>query len=267
MPTGPETEYYFEKLAESRGDYLVEYLPWLPHTKISILNITTKEPTSNRLGEILQDELRYWLGRYPVPVLAYVYDFADEPIVNNPNLPSLPVAAWIDENKEIRTSGNLSDVDAVAKKFDNAEKLRKIYFDIPFKTTQSRKLEIEKKVRETIRLHKVIALVTLVRVAAIPVTWAIIQYLGPGWLARLVLFYVVAQALWALLKFTKVVAPSQGEQERIKIETKKAHYFYHCELNPAGFQKLKNENTQLSSRTTNEAIEAKLLTEPGKTKS
>jgi len=125
---------------------------------------------------------------------------------------------------------------------------RTIYRDVPFRTDAEVKANANRESIKTRKQNFKLKVVLAVWLAAIPATWAVIQYLGPEWLAIAVLLYILWQAFRTARRIFWRVEPSKTEKEKAEKELKMNHYFYHCERNPEGFMRLKVENFEREAK-------------------
>ena len=88
----------------------------------------------------------------------------------------------------------------------------------------------------------VLKLIFVLWLAVIPAVWTIIEYLGPDWLARLVLIYVLVKTTIAGLRVTGHIKLSAKARKDAEEKRLKNHHHYHCTINPSGFSRLKAEN-------------------------
>jgi hypothetical protein len=240
---------YFDSIKEGRGSYFVEYHPAASPT-FATLSITYSEsydPAS--VADTLKAEVARWLARYPVPIMAWAYDAADNTIRPNGNADDGLIVGWYAPGTTTFTyAWRLEGLPSFLNDSTNSPDWRAIYKDIPFRTDAEVKANAKREMakrRKGVLLLKIILAIWL---AVIPATWAIIEYLGPGWLAAAVLLYALWKAFRAARNLFWPSAPSQSEKEKSEKELKMNHYFYHCELNPEGFNRLKSENFERDAR-------------------
>ena len=122
--------------------------------------------------------------------------------------------------------------------------LRKIFSDIPFKT--SAQVTAVAKIER--RRMKVGWWLVFLWVAAIPAILAVVEFAGPEWLAGLTLFYAIAGAYIQAMKMLGRWPRSVREKEKQEEELQMQHHHYHCLRNPEGFLRLKIENFERESR-------------------
>jgi hypothetical protein len=125
---------------------------------------------------------------------------------------------------------------------------RTIYKDVPFRTDAEVKANANREWLKIRKQNLILKVILALWLAAYPAAWAIVQYLGPEWLAVAVLLYSLWQAFRTARKLFWRVEPSKSEKEKAEKELKMGHYFYHCERNPEGFARLKVENFEREAK-------------------
>jgi hypothetical protein len=136
---------------------------------------------------------------------------------------------------------------------------RKIYRDVSFRT--------ETEVRDARQIHldqvrkqnRALRIAVIAWLSVIPAAAAALEYFGPDWLALGVFVLALWKAFQQWRELTGRKKPSREEKEKSEKERKMAHYYYHCELNPDAFARLRAENfaKNIEERTRQEAEELK----------
>ena len=184
------------------------------------------------------------------------YDAAEN--ILRPNGEDGFLVGWFaPESSKILHSWKLNELPSFLNDTSNLPDWRAVYPDIPFKTDTEVKSNAQVYLKGRRRQVRGIKILLMVWLAIIPASWAIIQYLGPEWLAFCVMVFSLWQALKAGRKLMGLSKPSRREQDKAEKERRMAHYYYHCERNPDGFLRLKGENftKDISERTQKEADE------------
>src|SRR4029077_2754720 len=81
-PNSSEREIlHFGSVKEDRGSYFVEYNPPVSSNPFATLNIVYPESCDiDSVAEAMKVELARWMARYPVPIMAWAWDFAENRI-------------------------------------------------------------------------------------------------------------------------------------------------------------------------------------------
>lgn len=233
---------FFESIKEHRGIYFVEYQPPKADQNFAILWLVFLEATEPRhVAELMQLELRHWLGRYPVALMVSAFDVSENLIPVNDG-ENIHLVGWVGPTGEMNCSWKLDDLTEFLKTASRPSDWRIIYNDVPFKTGAQVKVAADEHMQERRRQIFTLKVVLTIWLAVAPAAWAIVQYFGPEWLALIVLIYSLWQAWRTWMKITGRGKLSRLELEKSERQRKMEHYYYHCELNPDGFSKLKAEN-------------------------
>jgi hypothetical protein len=256
----PSEELRFESIKEHRGAYFVEYAPPLPRFSFATLGLVFLGPTDPiNIVELMQSELRRWLGRYPVPLMVSAFDSAEIIIpVNEEQNTSL--VGWLNSAGEVESTWNLSAADEYLRNLPPHVDWSVTYADIPFKTSSQIKSDSDKYLQKVRRQAIAAKIIFALWLSVIPATWAILQYVGPKWLAASVLAYSLFKAWRAWLKVIGRIKPPKTEIAKAEKQQKMEHYFYHCERNLAAFARLKSENFEIDLREKTREEAAKLTT-------
>ena len=102
--------------------------------------------------------------------------------------------------------------------------------------------------KERRRQNLILKCLLTIWLVVIPGGVALFEYFGPEWLGLSVLLFSLWKAWRIWLKLTGRAKPSRAETEEAEKERKMRHYYYHCERNPLGFQRLMVENFQEDTR-------------------
>lgn len=240
----------FDPIKEHRGTYFVEYQPPGSHGSFALLSIVFPGPipAEAELIQLIEDELKQWLSRYPIPVMASASDETDS-LVHPKSKPGAFLVGWPDpESDRPICSWTLADLDKHLKAHPLPADLRAIYSGVPFRTPADLKVEMDNYVRERRTQKLILTALAVAWFVVIPVVWATYQLLGPQWVSWLVYLYALWQgfrALGRLMGYRKASAKETAKEEK---ERKMAHYYYHCELNPDGFMRLKAGNFERQAR-------------------
>jgi hypothetical protein len=202
----------------------------------------------NEVKETVQKEAFDWMTRYPVPIMATAFDATDA-IIRPADTPDAHFIVWrFPPAQQLHSTWNLKEVSRDLELSITQQDLRAVYKDIPFRTGEQIKLDVAKDAsvrRKQVRLMQVIAALWF---AVIPVSWALIQWLGPNWLAIAVMAYSFWRGCVVLAEISGGIKPSKKDIKKQELDRKKDHYFYHCERNPNGFLRLKIENSEREQR-------------------
>ena len=236
-----------ESIKEDRGNYFVEYRPADVASDLAILNLVFPDtpPAPEVVAGRMEMEIDQWLRRYPVPTMVYAWDAVEDRI----NTGDAPLMGYYDEDRElvVRHWGLISDQELPQGQRGEAYQAR-VYKDLPFRLqSQVRKSAIQRS-RAIGQAVKAFAFF----VVGVPVLIELVS-LGVEWLGYLLASVSIATGLWHVARTMSWIRPSTRSNAEADEEQRKEHYFYHCERNRAGFEKLKRENMELSLMKKNKA--------------
>jgi hypothetical protein len=246
-------EVFRDKIKEGRGNYFVEYQPADERYSFSYLGLVFPQDDSDAeaVSRLMEQELERWLKRFPVPVMVTAWDIKEDAI----HIPSKrgESVLWgyinAETGKVTRKWGNITSEELPAEQTESGY-LERVYEGVPFRLQEEVRLKAEREWQTTVLTANLIVLFIVV----IPVLIEIVG-LGVAWLGYILSGISITAGLYKLAKHIGWIKPSKRQQEKDKENLKKEHYFYHCELNPAGFNRLKIENFERDAieRTRKEA--------------
>jgi hypothetical protein len=205
----------------------------------------------------METELKEWLIRYPAPLTVYAWDNAEHLYkFDELNKPSF-LMGFVNEAGEMslywKTGTDKTIPDA---RFDQ-EYLDNLFSSLKYTTVAEYDVD-RKKRRRQIKLGYVI-------IVALPFIsfFAYECFLYFNDLFALVAFiYFIIKTWIEAFRLLKILPKSKREREREKEDVLKNHYYYYCQLNPQGFEKLKLEALEKMAKdeVAKQAKEVKLKT-------
>jgi len=240
---------HFECVKEHRGSYFVEYRPPVSNQKFATLDlIFLKSISWEEVSIFVEQEIRFWLGRYPVPLMVSAWDDA-EAMLRPLGSGRGSLVAWVSpKDGEIKQSWDVKDLDRYIEQYFVTPDWQEVYANLKFRTHDEVKAEARKRASEQVKQVKLLKLALILWLVAIPLGYALIEFFGPEWLGFIGLGFVLWKAFMLSLRIWGRAKPSPKELEKAEKQRKMDHYFYHCEQNPTGFRRLKNENFENDSR-------------------
>jgi hypothetical protein len=250
-PENPSREVlHFDCIKEDRGSYFVEYQPPISNNPFATLYLVY--PESYELGsvaETMKAEVARWLARYPVPVMAWACDAAENGIRPHDDKDDGLLVGWHTPGTGTPSfSSKLGGLPPFLNDTTNLPDWRTVYKDVPFRTGTEVRASANRELLEARRRNLTLKFILAIWLAAIPAVWAIVQFVGPNWLATAVTLYSLWQAYRTASGLYWRVEPSPSEKEKAEKELRMRHYFHHCERNPEGFARLKIENLEREAR-------------------
>ena len=243
----------WDKIKKKRDGYFVEYQParYEPDDKsypLAILIVViVSQFSKDAIAQVLENEFKIWASLYPVALMAMACDEAESKIDLSSVRPGSDIVGFCDPtNKQIALRWELLKDDQIPDLLKRKERLKEIYRDVPFKTGQ----EIKEKTTQyyqNIRTGRRVIFAALIIWLLVPVAIEIWGISNPFISAAIVIYSIVKAAI-ALLKLLGILKPSTKEISKSEKERKMEHYYYHCEMNPMGFLRLRNENFEREAR-------------------
>jgi hypothetical protein len=143
----------------------------------------------------MKAEVARWLARFRVPIMAWAYDAAENSIQPHGDADDGLLVGWCAPGTVTVTyAWKVEGLPPFLNDTTNPPDLRTIYKGVPFRTDAEVKANANREWIKTRKQNLRLKVVLAVWLAVIPAAWAIIQYLGPEWLAIAVLLYSLWQA-------------------------------------------------------------------------
>jgi hypothetical protein len=242
----PQDQLFFETLKIHRGWYFVEYSPPLPSYPFATAQLVVVDKVeTERVAKAMEHELASWLERYPVPLMVSSFDGTGTLISLNTVRECDHLIGWQDSvsSKFVSHWRIVGNAEFPRTNWD-AEALKSIYRDIPFRTSA----QLKKSALKTRRVIRLGWWLVFIWAVIVPVVVATIELTAPQWLAILVFCYSLARAYVEALKLLGKWPKTDSELANEEEERRMRHHHYHCERNPEGFLRLKQENIERESR-------------------
>lgn len=238
-------ELFFNTIKEGRSWYFVEYGPPITSYPFATLNFVVPGAADpSDVAAAMEHEVRTWLARYPVPIMVTPFDRKGDVLRLKGVRPADHLMGSIDKStNEVQLYWRLLRDDELPAALD-APDLRRVFSDVPFKTSADLRAESDKRSRQ-LRIGWAI---TFLWFGVGPVLWAIAEYAGPEWVGAVVFGYALwkafVNAMQMLGKWKKSPEVARQEDEGSRMR----HHHYHCEKNPVAFSRLKLENFERLER-------------------
>ena len=228
----------FEPVKEHRGQYFVEYHPPRPSDLLARLDLVFPDDVAPAsVADRIEQEFLHWIDRYPVPVMVSSFG-PDEQLIPLGDVRSWDHLVGYIDSETGTPKMNWHNVPNDQIPVVDSESLAAIYSDVPSSTVG----DVQKRARSQLRKTRVGILIIVAWVAGGSAAFALADFFGPRWLSIVFLAYAFwrayDKAMRLLGKHRKSPAELAEEAERLRMR----HHHYHCERNPEGFERLRNEN-------------------------
>lgn len=236
-------DVFREIIKERRETYYVTYQPADSRLRFAILSLVYPGSTPDvaSIAEQMVHEMAMWLDRFPVPVMVSAFDASDECILVHSDSSSSHLMGFVDPltSKTVSHWGVLSEK-ALPVEQSTSEYLSKVYDEVPFRLKAEVRSGAEKEalqLRRGIRLFRIASIFWV----GIPLLIEVVS-LGIGWIGYVLWTISVSVGSYEFAKTIGWIGRSKRQIERDEEMRKMRHYAFHCEINPAGFERLKIEN-------------------------
>ena len=229
-----------DEIKEDRGEYYVVYYPADVRKSFASIQVVFPQDDLDTHGVVraMEQELEEWLKRYPVPVMVSAFNAKGDVISLSDDFDKSYLMGYIDPvtGGIVRKWGLFKDNELPSEHMDSSY-LGRVYDGIPFRLQE----EVRQKAQREARTTGTVIRLFLFFVVVVPVLIEIIS-LGLDWLGYVLSGISIFIGIYKAAKALGWLKPSQREKQRAEKDLKMQHYFYHCELNPDGFNRLKIEN-------------------------
>lgn len=234
-----EEQIYFDSIKEKREGYFVTYHPDREVASLGLIFVE-EIPSQKKIKKLMLHELKLWTSKYPILTIVHAYD-DKELSLDIGELLDTSLSGWIDyENGKFRYTWKLFKGPKTNKKRTNSE-LIQLFSSVPYRTQSQINKKIKKETKERILGLKIFRYVYFLWLCIIPLLWGLSQFFGPQFLTTIATIYCVWKFIINFIKtfFPDVWKEEPADSEKMRL---KDHYYYHCQLNPEGFERLRSEN-------------------------
>lgn len=237
---GDNEKVFRDKVKEHRGNYYVSYQPADARFPFAIIQLTFlgNGTDVSVVKSAMEHELKIWLSRFRVPVMVSSFDAKDDLIRTATESDQSHLTGYVDlqTNEIIQRWGLLKDDELPSEQMD-AGYLARVYEGVPFRLQE---VVRQNATRETRAMGRSIRMIVFL-LAGVPLLIEIVS-LGVTWVGHVLAGISITAGLYKLTKTMGWLKPSQRAKEKAEKDLRMRHYFYHCEENPEGFNRLKIEN-------------------------
>lgn len=233
-----KTDRKYEAKKEQREWYFVEYHPanYFKFANVQLI-LTVEETNESDIISAMEKEAEYWLKLYPIPVMVSVFDNKGDLYKFSKIKEKKHLIAFFDQNNEIYMHWGLLKDEEIPDVAIDQEYRNNLYANFTFKTYHELDAERYKR-RRQIEDGRFIILIWIALTAFVT---EIFIYFNE-YLSLIAFFYVLIKAVQKILQFANMWPKSKKEKEKELEQSLKDHYYYHCQMNPEGFNRLKLEN-------------------------
>lgn len=240
--TSDGEKVFRDKVKEHRGKYYVSYQPADARFPFAIIQLTFLDHGSDVgiVKDAMEHELQSWLSRFRVPVMVSSFDAKDDLIHISTESDQSHFMGYVDlQTGEMIQRWGLLKGDELPSEQMDTRYLARVYEGVPFRSQETVR---QNALRETRAMGRSIRMIVFL-LAGVPLLIEIVS-LGVTWVGHVLAGISITAGLYKLAKTMGWLKPTQRAKEKAEKDLRMKHYFYHCERNPDGFNRLKIENCE-----------------------
>jgi|SRR5690625_4608507 len=248
MRKSNQQTYIFESIKELRDNYFVEYDPPGGTARFAELILVFYNGVNSATAKNkMETEAEIWTKRYAVPVMVFASDEKDDPIEISSSRNGNHLIAWRHPNGQLEKHWKLLKDEEIPDDALDPDYLLKVYEDIPYRTKEEVREQANRKWIQRRKGIRVGVAIVFWWAAVVPMGIAILGWANPmvGLLSTLYALWIAARKGGLMIGWLK---PSYFEKMKREKKRRMDHYYYQCEKNPAGFQRLVAENVEAEER-------------------
>jgi hypothetical protein len=236
---------FFKSVKEDRAWYFVEYSPPDESARFATLDLVILDVEDKvKIAQAMESESQRWITRYPIPLMVSAFDATGSLIHLDPIKECNSLMAFQPKGQTAASlSWRLLKNEELPDDGLNRDHLRRVYSDIPFKTSD----DIERESKKHTRMVLGVKWFFFFWAVIVPLTVLILDKLNVwvGWIVfAFGLWKIVVEVLKRTGKWKK--SPRQLDVEKEELEMR--HHHHHCKRNPEAFQRLRSENFDREER-------------------
>jgi len=237
----------YKPIKESRGWYFVEYHTPVVDCKFATLNLVIiNKADITDIVNAMEKELYDWVNHYPIPLFVTAFDEKGDCYDLSAIKSCNHLMGYIDQDGKINLSWRLLSHNEIPDIALNREYVDNLYTNLDFKTYTDLEVDRRKR-RQKLKIGWYIFSAWSVITILIALVIAFLDYFS-AFVSLIALIYSIYKAIQKFLELTGRWPKSKKTKEKEYEEQLKDHYYYHCQMNPEGFNRLKLENFEKIAR-------------------
>jgi hypothetical protein len=238
-------ERIFNDISEQRKSYQVTYFPInLQSRNFATLHLTfEKFIDSEETAKFIEMEFDIWINKFSAPIMVTAFSKEDDQVIHLDSVrKSNNLYGYLDNNNCRISSWDIAEIH-FPDEYYNFDATENIYKGIEYTTRKSKEETARKYIKEKKLLKNVFDLASFIwlSVTVLILMLGLVNII----VGSIALLYSLYMTVRKYMRF-KGFYTNKEKAEKDKLR-KMNHYYYHCELNPDGFLKLKIENLQNSN--------------------
>lgn len=239
---------YFDQLKESREGYFVEYTPPRGGERFASLALVfTQDTAVGCVQRAMTEEASTWTRRYRVPVLVSSFDEKGDTVELNKVWGKDNLVAWrrpddtLEEHWELLKDKDIPDTAL------SIEYLLSTFEGVPYRTAVEVTTQADTSLRKQSKELRVGFAIIFCWAVVVPAAVAIYGWKSPA-VGLIVTVYALSKAAWQAGLMLGWFKPMPIEIKKREKERRMQNYYYHCERNQAGFQRIVADNIEQDNR-------------------
>lgn len=233
-----KTDRKYEPKKEYREWYFVEYHP-ANYFKFANLHLvlTVENAPEAHIVVAMEKELKHWLKLYPIPLFVSVFDDTGSLYEFSEIKEKHHLNGFFDEDGKMHLRWGLLKDEEIPNIALDQEYRNNLYSNFIYKTDVQLDADRSQRRRQIDDGRFIILLWIVITTFVTEIFIYFNQYLS-----LIAFLFVLYKAIQKILQFANMWPISKREKEKSKEQGLKDHYYYHCQMNPEGFKRLKLEN-------------------------
>lgn len=204
---------------------------------------TTPDAARSRM----EAEAAAWTERYAVPVMVFASDEKGDTVVVSDSLEHNNLIAWRHPDGYLEKHWKLLNDEELPADALSHDYLLKVYNDVPYRTDKEVKDQANRKWQQRRKELRIGIGIIFGWAVVVPAAVAVLGWANPI-IGLLVTLYALGKAGRQGGLMLGWFKPSAMEKEKREKERRMRHYYYHCERNSKGFQRVIAENFEKDER-------------------
>lgn len=237
-----ENEIIWEPIKRNGDGYFAEYTPPRSSLWLASLCVVVLEPKDKgELAKILENEFKKWVELYPAPLFASLCDDAGDKIYLDGIRPMDVITGYYNpQQKNLVWIWGLQKNDEIPEHLRQENHIRRVYEGLPHKTGKQVNQDVQEHIKKMRSAKRVLLTLSFFQLFIIPLVSKLF-----GLVAEI---FSMGKNAIEFLKLSGKISRTKREEEKAEIEARHRHYIHHCERNPEGFARLRNENFEADAK-------------------
>jgi len=204
-----------------------------------VLTYIQETPNASSVVSDIEKEFQIWLQRLPVPLMATAVDRTSDGVDLSSMKEDRFLVGFIDNGRMQLSWDKLSD-----SEFPDYQKRDEYRVNVYRNLESVTKDKVDANIAEHRRIVRTGWIIVFVWAVIVPALIAVLGFFNLFLVGVLGFLYSLYKALRKALEMFGVVEKSSATREKEAENLQVRHHHYHCNRNPEGFIRLRNQNFQ-----------------------